>query len=140
MKRREFIAVLGGAAGSWPLAAHAQQLAMPMIGFLSTRSAKDSGKIVAAFKTGLEEAGFTEGKNFSTQYRFAEGQLDRLPQMAADLVRRPVAVLVAVGGSSSALVAKRATSAIPIVFVIGGDPVGLGLASSLSRPDGNARE
>jgi putative ABC transport system substrate-binding protein len=138
MKRREFIAVLGGAAGSWPLAAHAQQLAMPMIGFLSTRSAKDSGKIVAAFKTGLEEAGFTEGKNFSTQYRFAEGQLDRLPQMAADLVRRPVAVLVAVGGSSSALVAKRATSAIPIVFVIGGDPVGLGLASSLSRPDGNA--
>src|SRR3977135_1460221 len=111
MKRREFIAVLGGAAGSWPLAAHAQQLGMPLIGFLSTRSAKDSGKIVAAFKTGLEEAGFTAGKNFSTQYRFADGQLARLPQMAADLVRRPVAVLGAVGGSSSALVAKAWTAA-----------------------------
>src|SRR3981081_4185466 len=112
MKRREFIAVLGGAAGSWPLAAHAQQLAMPMIGFLSTRSAKDSGKIVAAFKTGLEEAGFTEGKNFSTQYRFAEGQLDRLPQMAADLVRRPVAVLVAVWRAVSPCCATTGAAAV----------------------------
>jgi len=137
MKRREFITGLSAAA-TWPSAALAQQPAAPVIGFLSTRSAKDSGKIVAAFRNGLEAAGFTEGKNLSTEYRFAEGQLDRLPEMAADLVRRPVAVLVAVGGSNSALVAKKATATIPIVFVIGGDPVGLGLASSLSRPGGNA--
>jgi putative ABC transport system substrate-binding protein len=137
MKRRLFIGIVGGAA-AWPLIARAQQSAMPTIGFLSTRSAKDSVRIVAAFGKGLEEAGFTEGKNLTTEYRFAEGQLDLLPEMAADLVRRPVAVLVAVGGSSSALVAKKATSTIPIVFVIGGDPVGLGLASSLSRPGGNA--
>src|SRR4030088_558336 len=100
MKRREFIAVLGGAAGGWPLAAHAQQLAMPEVRLLCTRSEKDSGKIVAAFKTGLEEAGFTEGKNFSTQYRFAEGQLDRLPQMAADLASRPMDAHVALGRST----------------------------------------
>jgi putative tryptophan/tyrosine transport system substrate-binding protein len=141
VKRRTFIAGLGAAATSGflrPLAARAQQSAMPVIGFLSLRSANDSVRNVAAFGKGLEEAGFTEGKNLSTEYRFAEGQLDRLPELAADLVRRPVAVLVAVGGAGSALVAKKATSTIPIVFVIGGDPVGLGLSSSLSRPDGNA--
>jgi putative tryptophan/tyrosine transport system substrate-binding protein len=119
MKRRLFIGIVGGAA-AWPLIARAQQSAMPTIGFLSTRSAKDSVRIVAAFGKGLEEAGFTEGKNLTTEYRFAEGQLDLLPEMAADLVRRPVAVLVAVGGSNSALVAKKATSTIPIVFVIVG--------------------
>jgi putative ABC transport system substrate-binding protein len=137
MRRREFMTLLG-CATAWPLVAHAQQQAMPVIGFLSARSAKDSIGIVAAFGKGLEEVGFTEGKNLSTEYRFAEGRLDRLPQLAADLVRHPVAVLVAVGGSSSALAAKKTTSTIPIVFVIGGDPVGVGLASSLSRPDGNA--
>jgi putative ABC transport system substrate-binding protein len=137
MTRREFMTLVG-CATAWPLVAHAQQPAMPVIGFLSARSAKDSIRIVAAFGKGLEEAGFTEGKNLSTEYRFAEGRLDRLPELAADLVRHPVAVLAAVGGSSSALAARKATSTIPIVFVIGGDPVGLGLASSLSRPEGNA--
>ena len=141
MKRREFVTGFGAAVSSallWPLAARAQPAALPEIGFLSSRSAKDSIVNVAAFGKGLEEAGFAEGKNLSTEYRFAEGRLDRLPELAADLVRRPVAVLVAVGGSSSALAAKKATSTIPIVFVIGGDPVGLGLSSSLSRPDRNA--
>jgi putative ABC transport system substrate-binding protein len=137
MRRREFIAVLGGTA-AFPLAARAQQSTMPVIGFLSARSASDSVRNIAAFGKGLEEAGFAEGKNLSTEYRFTEGQLDRLPGLAADLVRRPVSVLVAVGGASSALAAKKATSTIPIVFVIGGDPVGLGLSSGLSRPDGNA--
>jgi putative tryptophan/tyrosine transport system substrate-binding protein len=141
MRRREFVAGLGTAASSpflWPLTARAQQSAMPVIGFLSSRSAKDSVINVAAFGKGLEETGFVGGKNLSTEYRFADGQLDRLPELAADLVRRQVAVLVAVGGANSALVAKKATSTVPIVFVIGGDPVELGLASSLSRPDGNA--
>jgi putative ABC transport system substrate-binding protein len=136
MKRREFIAGLGVAV-TWPLSARAQQPAVPVIGFLSARSQKDSVINVAAFAKGLEEAGFADGKNLSIEYRFAEGQLDRLPELAADLVRRPVAVLVAVGGASSALAAKKATSTIPIVFVIGGDLVQLGFSSSLSRPDGN---
>ena len=137
MRRREFIGLIGGAT-VWPLAAEAQQPSMLVIGFLSSRSAKDSSKVVAAFGKGLEEVGFAEAKNLSTEYRFAEGRLDRLPELAADLVRRHVAVLVAVGGSTSALAAKAATPTIPIVFVMGGDPVGLGLAASLSRPGGNA--
>ncbi len=136
MHRREFITLVGAAA-AWPLAAHAQP-AMPVVGFLSTRSAKDSARLVAAFGKGLEETGFADGKNLSVDYRFADGQLDRLPELAADLVRRPVAVLVASGGSPSAIAAKAATSSIPIVFVIGGDPVGLGLVTSLSHPGGNA--
>ena len=138
MKRRDVVVGFGAMAATWPLAARAQQSAMPVIGFLSSRSAKDSIVNVAAFGKGLEEAGFAEGKNLTTEYRFAEGRLDRLPELAADLVRRQVAVLVTVGGANSALVAKKATSTIPIVFVIGGDPVELGLASSLSHPDGNA--
>jgi putative ABC transport system substrate-binding protein len=133
MQRRKFIALVGGAA-AWPFSANAQ---MPAIGFLSSRSARDSVKVVASFGAGLREGGFTEGKNLSIEYRFADGALDRLPNMAAELVKQPISALVAVGGSNSALAAKRATSTIPIVFVIGG-PVRLGLAASLSRPGGNA--
>jgi putative ABC transport system substrate-binding protein len=136
MQRREFIIAI--AAAAWPLAADAQQPPMPTIGFLSTRSANDSAGLVKAFGKGLEEAGFSEGKNISIDYRFADGRLDRLAEMATELVRRPVAVLVASGGSNSAVAARGATSTIPIVFVIGGDPVRLGLAASLSHPAGNA--
>jgi putative ABC transport system substrate-binding protein len=137
MRRREFISLVGGAAAAWPLASHAQP-AMPVVGFLSTRSAKDSVRLVAAFGKGLEETGFADGKNLAIDYRFADGQLARLPGLAADLVQKPVAVLVATGGSPSAIAAKAATSTIPIVFVIGGNPVELGLAKSLSHPGDNA--
>lgn len=135
MKRRSFVAGLG-AAIAWPTLARAQTLRT--IGFLSTRSAADSKRVMAAFAAGLQEAGFADGGNVAIDYRFAEGKLDRLPELAGELVRKPVALLAAVGGSSSALAAKAATSTIPIVFVIGGDPVALGLAASLARPGGNA--
>jgi putative ABC transport system substrate-binding protein len=135
MERRAFVAGLS-AAVAWTSLARGQQ--SPVVGFLSTRAAKDSRKITEAFSAGLQDAGFSVGGNVSIEYRFAEGKLDRLPELAGDLVRRPVTLLAAVGGSSSALVAKAATSTIPIVFVMGGDPVGLGLAASLSRPGGNA--
>jgi putative ABC transport system substrate-binding protein len=134
MRRRKFIALLGSAA-AWPLSAKAQT---PAIGFLSSRSDRDSVKVVAAFGQGLGEEGFAEGKNLSIEYRYAEGALDRLPEMAAELVKHRISALVAVGGSNAAMAAKRASSTIPIVFVIGGDPVRLGLAASLSRPGGNA--
>jgi putative ABC transport system substrate-binding protein len=130
--------LLGGAAAAWPLAARAQQPAMPVIGYLSSRSPDDTRHLLAAFLRGLNEAGYVEGQNITIEYRWALGQYDRLPALAAELVRRPVAVITTTGGEPAALAAKAATSTIPIVFLIGGDPVALGLAASYKRPGGNA--
>jgi putative tryptophan/tyrosine transport system substrate-binding protein len=136
VRRREFITLLGGSAAAWPVVARAQQPAMPVIGFLSGASPGAFASLVAAFRRSLTETGFIEGQNVAIEYRWAEGQYDRLPALAANLVAQPATVIVATGGPASGLAAKAATSSIPIVFISGSDPVDAGLVTGLGRPEG----